>query len=109
MSKVCTNYSKHFSFLKKLNKLILRLKLTMSINKGYSMSLLSNHQTLDVLEKGSEMLKDSLRSPSAQRSLADSQKSTQNTIDEGDFYNLNSFYTLLNKTDISCCSRKKTV
>ena len=79
----------------------------MSINKDYSISLLSNHQTLDVLEKGPEQHKDSLRSPSAQRSLADSQKSTQNSTVEGDFYNLNSFYTVLNKTDVSCCSRKK--
>lgn len=77
-------------------------------NKTYATPILSKQKSVDVTDKSHENLtnqhvKIQLRSPSFESQKSSGQ--TNNT--DTDYYSTNSFCTVLNKTDVSCCSRKK--
>ncbi len=99
---------------KKMFKLMLssRLKLKMKVNKPYNISMHSKQHFIEMTEKRGTAGFSSIEQPAFSRSQsyypARLSSGSQKMFQKCDlFFNTNSFCTVLNKTDISCCSRKK--
>ena len=75
----------------------------MNASKAYNQQPVLLLQSTQELNAG----KGLLHSSSAQWSTISTKPSSVTSLNETDFYNQNSFCTVLNKTKVCCCSRKK--